>query len=91
MQIQIAELTSRVFAISKLSSLESNFFGGVTALIYIYMYICFLTVLPSAFCDEHPQCRAQRVVHTLERANDPSRMGTAFLLSFQLLEHLRAG
>lgn len=62
-QIQIAELTSRVFAISKLSSLEYNFLEGITAFIYICMYISFLTVLPPALCDEHPQCGAQRLVH----------------------------
>lgn len=96
MQIQIAELTSRVFAISKLSSLESYFFGGgswggagITAFIYISMYIfltvglqlCVMSILsavPGGLCTDQKE------------PNNSGRVGTAFFLSFHLLECLCA-
>ena len=93
MQIQIAELTSRVFAVSKLSSLESNFWGGRTAFIYISVYISFLTALPPALCEEQSIISAgPRGLGTDKKEpNNPSWMGTAFLLFFQLLERVCAG
>lgn len=88
MQIQIAELTSRVVAISKLSSLESNFFGGGVNCIYLHFYVHLLSHnAASSFLSAGPRglCADKKEL------NNPSRMGTAFLLFFQLLERLCAG